>query len=957
MTKERWSEFSLIGLFKGELFTQSELLNVGLMTLRLNPPTPNCMQILRTAAHSIKGAARIAGLDPLATLGHAMEQVFERDLERNTPYSDADLSLLEGIVETLLDLSKQEEARLPGEIEAQSSIIDYLTGEVSKIPGEMGQAVAEPSASPAAEISSADLSPEESVETTSPDVGPTAPLDDHWDEPEEPESSGDANQYLTSLANTSMLDLFRAEVETYTGTLSDGLLALERNPRAVEGLNGLMRAAHSLKVAASIVNLPILVELAHSMEDQLVAAQKGKLVLKPDHVDALLAGVDVFTGIIKKDDASLVKGLSRDREHISAIARHIQGDTLAAPRSANDGASEASPTTQTEDSEGEATLLEEPAGDPFAGSGSGSSGMSHETKRAVRISSNKLDQLMAVSSEFFVATRALDRMLLQLAQLKKEQDLQAETLSHLTQALSARDIGPKAEYHLDELCRFNASVQRFFNDRLLRYEQSGSDLVQLSNRLHRTVISSRMMPFGEGVQALPRMVRDLARQIGKKVLFEIHGAETEADRDILDKLQSPLKHLIRNALDHGLETPEERRAASKSEEARLVLTAVHHAGMLSITVEDDGRGVDFDRLTAQIVERGMAEPSLIENLSRKELLEFLFLPGFSTAKKVSSLSGRGVGLDVVYNLVKEIGGSLWIDSRTGQFMRIQLQVPVTLSVVRTVLVEVDGEPYAAPLSKVHKCITVDHDRLIEVDGYPHLDWEDHRLGVVSVRKLLGYPKETEPSDQVNLLVLQQNDRFFGLEVDRLIGHRHLVVRPLDDRLGNVHDITAASIMEDGSVVLIFDMDELLHSAERILAGKSPNAAALSRARSRPESKRILIVDDSATVREVERKILEEQGYQVDWAGNGVRGLRTLKRERFDLVISDVDMPRMDGLELTQRIKADPKLAGIPVLMLSYRESERDRDRGLAAGADVYLTKSDLYEPAFLEQVASLLGRD
>ncbi len=1122
MTLEPWRDLSLLTLFKHEVNTQTELLSLALTNVHLSGPNPQNMAMLRTSAHAIKGAARIVNLTAMSQTAGALEQIFERDLERVKPYPPSAFSLFERAIalfsqvtapqiedpvaaattcadafatllgelarlaaetderpapadtpswitavqqndsagsggetdsgdETVrvaphtlddqgMDAARDAAYALASRLESQPQKVDpdlsELAAQLGLVlpPDSLDEAEVEPDfatlaldpnwaetgaddsedeethvdlaalaatiglvlpADPSATNPSpaspphfdSDFDDEDEAET-SLDLAAMAaaagiilpeseggPADDSWADPHQnpnkpenarffdwsesetpqPEASDEidrgAESVLHAAADLSMLDLFRTEAETHTALLVGGLLDLERQPEKRDAVKELMRAAHSLKVAASIVQFPILVDLAHGMEDKLVAVQKGQLQLQTDTIDLLLAGVDVFAKLIEEPDERLPAWLQHEKARIVALTQRFRADRPALP----------SPKTLLPDSEGR------PAdgsgrGSGASGRGSGSSGDSEpqprEQRRHVRISAEKLDRLMAVSSQFFVATRALDKFAGQLGHLKAGQQALNEKLQRLEARLSQQSLDPRSAHDLREARNQVIEANREFADCLPNFTQETSQLIQLSNQLHHTVISSRMTPFGEGLQAIPRMVRDLARLVGKKVNLEIRGKGTEADRDIIEKLLPPLKHLVRNALDHGIETPEERRAAGKDEEALLLIDAHHQAGMLTIMVEDDGRGVNYPKLREKVVASGLAEPNLVARLSEKELLDFLFLPGFSTAEKVSSISGRGVGLDVVYSMVHEIGGSLRAASQPGRFMRIQLNVPVTLSVVRTLILEIEHQPYAVPLAKIRFCSSVDSDRIFNLQNRRYLRWEDENVALIDAREILGLPKLVELPAVIHIVFFQLPDRTLGLIVDRFLGHRHLVVRPIDERIGEIPDINAAAIMEDGRVVLIFHADDLMQSLERCIEGQLPAWQQRPRLRHNyaREKLRILVVDDSATVREVQRQILEEQGYQVDLAEDGVFGLKALAKHSYDLVISDVDMPRLNGLKFIQKIRANPQLSHLPVLMVSYRDSDGDRTRGLDAGADAYLTKNDLYSPSFIATVQDLLDR-
>jgi two-component system sensor histidine kinase and response regulator WspE len=464
-----------------------------------------------------------------------------------------------------------------------------------------------------------------------------------------------------------------------------------------------------------------------------------------------------------------------------------------------------------------------------------------------------------------------------------------------------------------------------------------------------------MQPFSDGMHGFSRLVRDMSRELEKKVRFEVLGTATPVDRDILEKLEAPLSHLIRNALDHGLETPAEREQAGKKPEGKITVEARHVAGMLNITVRDDGRGISLPRLKAKIVEKGLASAEMAESLTKAELLEFLFLPGFSTAKKISEISGRGVGLDVVFSMAQEVGGSVRVDSEEGEGTRFLLLLPLTLSVLRTLLVEIDAEKYAMPLTRIDRILRVSHEELHVVEDRQFYALNGENIGIVDARQLFQRSERKSGPALCHLLVFSDRLSRFGLVVDRFLGQQDLVVHPLDGRLGKISNISAGAILEDGSPVLILDVDDLVRSIDNLLGHGRLRKVGAARVEAASGRKRILVVDDSLTVREVERKLLETHGYEVSVAVDGMDGWNRLQGGPFDMVVSDIDMPRMNGIELVRKIKADPLLKGLPVMIVSYKDREEDRLKGLEAGANYYLTKSSFHDETLLKAVRDLIG--
>jgi two-component system sensor histidine kinase and response regulator WspE len=429
------------------------------------------------------------------------------------------------------------------------------------------------------------------------------------------------------------------------------------------------------------------------------------------------------------------------------------------------------------------------------------------------------------------------------------------------------------------------------------------------------------------------------------------------DRDLLDKIESPLVHLVRNAIDHGIEPAADRTAAGKPAAGRVTIEASHSAGFLIIRLSDDGRGVDLSKLREHVVERGLTDAATAAKLGEGELLEFLFLPGFSLRSEVTEISGRGVGLDVVQAAVREARGTVRISSEPERGTAFVLQLPISLSVMKALIFEIGGEPYALPLARVDRVMTVPACEMESVEGAQYVHVGPHRVGLVDGATVLGRPAEAEGRDLVHVLLISSAEERFGIVVSRFLGEGEIVVQPLDKRLGRVRDIAAAALTEDGSPMLLLDVEDFLLSIRRLavdgqLHGITARAAGLEKA-----ARQVLVVDDSLTVRELERKLLSSLGYAVEVAVDGMDAWNAVRTGRFAAVITDVDMPRMDGIELTRLIKNDARLRDTPVIIVSYKDREEDRMRGLDAGADYYLTKGSFQDEGLARAVADVLGEE
>jgi two-component system sensor histidine kinase and response regulator WspE len=789
------------------------------------------------------------------------------------------------------------------------------------------------------------------------------------------------------LSGFSLMDLFRFEAEGQTAALAEGLLNLEGEGASASAIEPLMRAAHSLKGAARIVGLDAAVRVAHALEDCFVDAQAGAFTIKAGHVDAFLKAVDLLarSSVVAEAEISawqaeqeptiaatvaeleaIRAGKGPSREVAPAVEPPIEPTPAPGPISDPAPAPEAAAATVVVIEEDAAPLIESARTTPGREDTTApelsidempaQSAAPEASGRVVRVSAESLTRLMGLAGESLVQARQLRPLVDALAAHRVGQTALLETLRGLEERRSSNGRGA---IELDLLTKARAQVDRSLQDlgadveAFEDYARRGEDL---AGRLHHEVLASRMRPMSEGARGFPRMVREVSRQLGKAVRFEVKGESTGVDRDILEKLEAPLNHLIRNALDHAIEDPAERQAAGKPATGTIRLEARHRAGLLQITLSDDGRGIDIERLRVKVIEKGLVAEGMAGRLNEAELLEFLFLPGFSTRDSVTELSGRGVGLDVVQDMVRTVGGTVRIGSRPGRGTRFTLHLPITMSVVRALLVRIAGEPYAFPLNRIDRIARIPRSGLRMLEGRPHFPLDDQLVGLVEAAQVFGLPGGEVAGEELPVVVASDRSQRFGVVVEAFLGERDLEVRPLDPRLGKPPDINSASVLEDGWPVLIVDVEDMVRSIDNLFGGRRlKGLSGASDARMRPATKRILVVDDSITVRELERQLLEGRGYEVDVAVDGVDGWNAARGGGYHLVISDVDMPRMDGIQLVRSIKSDARLKATPVIIVSYKDREEDRMRGLDAGADGYLTKSSFHDRTFLDAVVDLIG--
>jgi two-component system sensor histidine kinase and response regulator WspE len=672
------------------------------------------------------------------------------------------------------------------------------------------------------------------------------------------------------------------------------------------------------------------------MEDCFVAAQRREVMLRQKHIDLLLAGVDLLIRIAGQPEANVQEHAGKRLPEVSLFLASLSA-MLSSP-------------------EDDAVLFEPVQAAPTERGAATSADPRDTSERALRVTADNLNTLLGLSAESLVESRWLKPFAQSLLRLKRLHFDAGKNLNDLRDSLSGRSLDERTRTALTEAEQRISQCRQLLSERLVALEAFDNRTTALARRLYDEALDCRMRPFSDATRALPRTVRDLGRELGKEVRLEIVGDATQVDRDILEKLDAPLGHLLRNAVDHGIESPEERRAARKPDEGVIRVEARHQAGILQIVVSDDGRGIDLERLRKTVVQRKLTNSETADKLTEAELLEFLFLPGFTMKTAVTEISGRGVGLDAVHNVLKQVRGNIRISSLPHKGTRFQLQLPLTLSVVRTLLVDIGGEAYAFPLTSIVRTVKLPRAKIELVEGRQYFHMNGRPVGLFSAHQVLGGGEPTFAGEEVAVIVVGEPGNPYGLVADRFLDESELVVLPLDARLGKIKDISAGALMEDGSPVLIVDVEDMLHSVEKLVV-----AGTLSKVKQGAEAglaktrKRVLVIDDSLTVRELQRKLLDQQGYDVEAAVDGMDGWNAARTGHFDLIITDIDMPRMDGIELVTLLKKDQSLKTLPVMIVSYKDREEDRLRGLEAGADYYLTKGSFHDETLVQAVIDLIG--
>ncbi|MHC4400145.1 MAG: chemotaxis protein CheA [Planctomycetota bacterium] len=723
---------SLLELFREEVRGNVQTLNDGLVALEQDPANRPLIEPLMRAAHSIKGAARAVGVEPAVKVAHAAEDCLVAAQEGRIALSSDDVDVLLRAVDSLDGITDAAGPNLPQWLAEHGEGVDALTEQLLAIARK------EPGEAP--------------VEAGTPTSLPQGP-------PGRRPTPAAAQSIAAPL-----LDLFRSEVGANVQIVVGGLAALERDPADPRLVDPLIEAAHAIAGSARLVGVAPAVDVASSLETCLSRLRKGPAEVSGDAIALLSRAAEVLTKIAEAAGPEISEWLSAHETEIGDLVEKLQSVPEVEVAEASSAA----------------------AREVVASSAAGPKGAPADSvEQVVRVTAQSLTRLMGLAGESLVEARWLQPFSKSLLELKREQTLLADALEELNHLLPVDEATDRQRALTADARARLTDCRRMLSDRISEFENRARHADDLNSRLYHEVIASRMRPFRDGVQGFPRMVRDLARELDKKVAFEVRGETTDVDRDILEKLEAPLNHILRNAVDHALEPPADRSAAGKPETCRLSVEARHNAGMLVILVTDDGRGIDVEKIRSRVIERQLADARMAREMSDSELLDFLFLPGFSTADGVTEVSGRGVGLDVVHSMVQSVGGNIRVHTERGQGTTFQLELPITLSVIRAVLVKIAGEPYAFPHNRIDRLIRLPRTELSSLENRQHFDVDGRNVGVVLARQVLELEAEQPKTDGLFVILFSNHSHQYGLLVDEFCGERDLVVRPLDPRLGKV----------------------------------------------------------------------------------------------------------------------------------------------------------------------------
>ena len=710
---------------------------------------------------------------------------------------------------------------------------------------------------------------------------------------------------------------FSEETAEHLANLERDLLRLEGGPPDKALVEDMMREAHTMKGAASMMELGEIATLSHEFEDSLLAITSDGKTPDGGSCEALFGMLDSLSTMLTESVVAVDAG----GDGVSAVTE-VAGEER---HSATDRAATPTACAHT-------MVPPEPSGvgvqkrhASWRGESLNASAPAEAGSSSVRVGITKIDELVNLVGELVIGKTRLDERLARLEEL-------ASASRDSEEQSAVEGVGQL----IDELRRAADSLS-------FTIAQTQSSVMEV-----------RMLPLQTVFSRFPRVVRDLAREEGKSVRLEMSGEETELDKTLIERIRDPLMHIFRNAVGHGIESPLEREELGKSPTGMIALRAYCRGSQVIIEVQDDGRGIDSEAVRAAALRKGLLTESDASRMTESQVLELLFAPGFSTNDGVTELSGRGVGLDVVKAEIARLKGQIEINSEPGSGTTFTLSLPLTLAITSALYVKVGSDTYALPLDNIEETIRVERESVKRIQGRDAISVRDEIIPLATLRDALGIGPEAGAAmpSSTPVVIVKSGGSKLALGVDALSGRLDVVAKSLGTHLTHVKHVAGATLSGDGTVIPILDIPSIVRDASEIRREQAANAVDDSWSGSRGK---VLVVEDSVITRDLERSILQAANYEVEVASDGMEALNKLSEGAFDLVMTDISMPRMGGVELISKMRADESLNTIPVIIISSRDREEDKRRGLEVGASAYLGKNSFDQMQLLDTVQRLVG--
>ena len=791
------------------------------------------------------------------------------------------------------------------------------------------------------------------------------------------------------IEDEELRELYKTSSSEHLQKLEAELMQLEKNPQDTEALESFLREAHTLKGDSRMLGLDEIEMLVHQIEDSVEEIKQGKGIITSEFCDRLYQGLDAVNHLAHAaitGEPSDVKAIEVLALLMGAESESSQGDLLD-HKTGDESSDESSLFDDDEDlfdsqSMSESSFFDEeddlfsetpePINDsgifnlePIADSETSKVAKSAKVSPSVRdqqidtirVEPQKLDTLMTQASELTVTklrisqqVSDIDHILTLWSQWQKDTSTHLSWFDQIANSLSPEQLQPLQYW-------FDNTRQRleFFGSSLdhlkIKANEDLTSLEAISERLESGIQGLRQLPLANVFNLFPRMVRDLARQQGKEIELIIEGGDIKADKKILEEIKDPLLHLMRNAIDHGIETPQERMLAGKPAKATIILRGYQTGSSIGITISDDGRGLNLESIKNTAIRRNLHSPAELNAMSEEQIRSLIFASGFSTKTEITELSGRGVGLDVVRANVERLKGSIQVNSTFGQGCQFEVLVSTSLATTKVIIVDIEQTLYALPVEFIQTMLTIPQQAIFAIEDSQAINFEGRPISIAWLRDLLKLPltQKHHIDNNLSCVILRVDNEYFALIVDAFIDQQDIVLKPQSKLLKRIPNIAGATIIGNGEVCMILNPSDLLYSLRQ---GTWENVA--QRNDVSEIKNKLLLVEDSIIIRTQMQRLLKGAGYDVIVAVDGLEGLQKLTTGNFDVVVSDVEMPNMSGLEMTTQIRQYTEYQSLPIILVTTLASPEDKQRGRDAGANAYLTKGDFDQKILLDTLNQLL---
>jgi chemosensory pili system protein ChpA (sensor histidine kinase/response regulator) len=954
--------------------------------LRVAPEDPEAIQSLFRTAHTLKGSAHTIGFTAVGDVAHPIEDCMTAVREGRIGASAALLGTIEQAMQVIRLLMRRDDRNVPQLQQDVSEVTRALTRICRGEPLVSSDQAVAPAAAVARQGTAVAVMqpPSQSV----PDTDSSSSSTSHQL----------TDEYLLPPLDPEVLSYFAPEAQEYLESLEAQLLRLEGEPHNVELINQLFRTAHTLKGSAYTVGFQAIGDLTHYVEDFMGAVQEGRVQILSGHADMLLRSIDVVRLLMRRDPALLPTVRQRFAvalQGLKQLEHQETGTSLQAPPP------QVLHVEQVNEQQGE-TRQDEKKGTEAKGKDGQT-----EDREVIRVSRDRLERLLNLVGELVIGRGRLEQRLHVLEQLSQQvlackgrlMDAvrsfeEKHTFTLPTHGVTAPEPGKGVKgatasfpglsdfgsLEFDKYDDFNILARRIsevtadisesmsqLSGSIHRSHEDMSQLQQLTLGMRDEIARARMVPIGTPFTRFRRAIREMARATGKDVTLVTSGEHTEVDTGVVERLVDPLIHLVRNAVYHGIEPAAVRQSKGKPATGTIYLHASHRGNAVFIEVEDDGAGLDIEKIRAKAVERGLVRADAAKGLAEAEVVKFIFMPGFSTADHVGDQAGRGVGMDVVKRVIESINGHIEVESMRGIGTKFTLHLPLTLLIATALMVRVGNERYAIPLPSVREVTMLANRSLQRIGERAVIQIGDEAIEVLPLEKVLARGAGSDVEDAKPVVIVRTGIGPIGLAVDELMGRQEIVIKPIASlRKLAQSPFGGATIDPEGRVILVLDPMRLLidgkgerQAVEMTIcepAAKDSEIPFEETSQPQASGKRILLIDDSLSIRKFVGRMLETAGYDVETAIDGEEGLRKASAQSFRLILTDLEMPKLNGYEVIQALRSRPQTQHTPIIVMTTRAGDKHRQLAINVGASSYIAKP-VEERALIHELERWIGQE